>query len=118
MPVITVCVSKKLEPPEKNELALAAVDAVADGMKKPKEIVMSLIHDGVAMTYLNDCAPAAFAHVQSIGPIPAEARRSTVKLLCTLLKEYGIDPTRTLVRFEESGKSDWGIESIPERSLP
>lgn len=113
MPAITITLSRKLEPNEKAKLAVEAAAAVADGMKKPEGIVMSMILDGVAMNYQNDCdAASAFAAIGCIGLIPTENRRNTVRLLCGLLKKYEVDPARTLVKFEESEKSDWGTNDL------
>jgi len=112
MPAVTVCISRTLEPADRKKLSAAVVKAVAAGMKKPETVVMSMIHDGISMTYQGDCAPVAFVNVQSIAPIPLEARCDTVKLLCSLLEKYGVAPARVLVKFEESGKPDWGTGSL------
>ncbi len=112
MPVVTVTISKKLDRSEKEALAFATIDAVVDGMKKPRDVVMSIVNDDTCISYQSNCKlPAAFVNIQCVGPTSIQARQKTVELFCDLLKEREVDPVRIYIKINDSDLPDWGTNS-------
>lgn len=109
MPVVTVTTSQKFTSDEKKDLTLAVIDLVSEGMKKPKEVIMAVVLDDAVMAYqLDNKEPCAFVNIKYIGPSLISNRKKTVEQFCDLLKNWGIDPNRIFINFDESSKNDWG----------
>jgi hypothetical protein len=96
MPLINVYTSAP-PPPEAraSALLLTLSKTLAKELGKPESYVMTCLVPKSSMTFAGSAAPACYAEIKNIGPLPPETTSRLSKVLCALLsKELDVPQNR------------------------
>lgn len=108
MPLLSIEVSRPLEPPAVEALLKAASSQVAELLHKPEHYLMVRYQYNPDMRLGGDNAPLALIELRSIG-LPEEAPRTLSLALCTLIEHHtGIPGSRIYLICSDVPRTYWG----------
>lgn len=82
---------------------------LAELLGKPERYVMTLLEEGVPMTFAASPAPACYVEVKSIGALDGERPRQVSEAVCALLERHlGVPADRVYIGFEDAPARLWG----------
>ena len=109
MPTIQATLSRKLDTPVQERLALDLSSATATILGKPEDYVQVVVSDGAVMTFAGKRVDdSAFVRVYSIGEYKPEACRKLSAEYAALFQKAGVAPARLYINFCVQTGSNWG----------
>jgi phenylpyruvate tautomerase len=76
---------------------------------KPERYVMTLLEEGVPMTFSGSPEPACYVEVKSIGALDGDRPRQLSQAVCALLERHlGVPADRIYIGFEDAPARLWG----------
>ena len=109
MPTIQVTLSRKLDTPVQERLALDLSSATATILGKPQDYVQVVISDGAVMVFAGRRVDdSAFVRVYSIGEFKPEACKKLSAEYAALFQKVGVAPERLYINFCAQAGPNWG----------
>ena len=110
MPLIAVTTSAPPPPPaDQHALMLELSRAVAEGLDKPEDYVMTSLQAGVPMTFAGTDEPVCLGDLRNIGTLTAEQTAALSERLCGLLSSsLGVSAKRIYIGFTDVQDHLWG----------
>jgi phenylpyruvate tautomerase PptA (4-oxalocrotonate tautomerase family) len=82
---------------------------LAELLGKPERYVMTLLEEGVPMTFSGSPEPTCYVEVKSIGALDGERPREVSQAVCALLERHlGVPADRIYIGFEDAPPRLWG----------
>ena len=82
---------------------------LADLLDKPERYVMTLLEEGVPMTFSGSLEPACYVEVKSIGALDGERPRQVSEAVCALLERHlRVPADRVYIGIEDVPARLWG----------
>ena len=109
MPTIQATLSRKLDTPVQEQLALDLSSATARILGKPEDYVQVVVSDGAVATFAGKRVDdSAFVRVYSIGDYKPEACKKLSAEYAALFQKAGVAPERLYDNFCVQAGSHWG----------
>ena len=109
MPTIQATLSRKLDNPAQEQLALGLSSATAKILGKSEDYVQVIVSDGAVATFAGKRVDdSAFVRVYSIGEYKPDACKKLSAEYAALFQKAGIAPERHYINFCVQTGPNWG----------
>ncbi|MGK0673115.1 MAG: phenylpyruvate tautomerase MIF-related protein [Halothiobacillaceae bacterium] len=108
MPTLILNTNLCLDDARRADLSARLSRLTAEATRKPEQWVMTLLHDGRAMSFAGTQAPCAFVEFKSIGLSDADIPGIAARLCDLLQVQLGLDPARIYIEFAAAEPQRWG----------
>ncbi len=109
MPSLKLETSAKLDYLQEQKLALEISKLSAMLLNKPEAVIQVRVQSNLAISFAGVVdEKSAFLVISLIGTIASDVRETLPEKFGTLLSQYGIDPKKIFIRYQESDRSAWG----------
>jgi phenylpyruvate tautomerase len=111
MPLLKVQISlPEISKSSSCKVRTKGTEILSSAIGKSPEFVMVIVESGLCASFGgNQTEPCAYLEVKNVGELPPSITGRLSRILGELMeKEFGIDPNRIYIEFQESERHLWG----------